>query len=466
MVDISPGKQQIIDAFKGVVTTYKLGPESALLERGSIDPRFEPTGKYFHKGAECLELYCKVKTYSRVINFVERLYPGQVDVDLAYRLLIDVLFSWIAEKEGSGNRSRLEEPGLDFLQKIESAIKPILVFLPLEGLIFNSDESLALGNCELHSYHGSSSFAQALEQYARRYPRGETIQQDWNARVRSYFTFKTTAHPDRAVEQGIEEANLALSILRLFVSSYYLDEFDRRIVRRMGLLGTLHSNEKSRVFYINSSKSIEKQYPGAQMRRVLPKDYEIDPDSVALMQANGLNQVNYYIQSLRREGERNSIGRRLLKAITWFAKAASAKNTADSFLMYAISVESLLSTGRTAQRDYAIQMSALVTCDFDGCLIYPAGGDVSSSFGQHLKKASSVNERFNIVRERILKLFFYRNNIAHGAVIDGEVEIANLIDFETLAKNSILSFAKKEWGTFEDFKTWMQDSAPQKFQIT
>lgn len=334
MIDKSALQKKVIEAFKGIVTTYRL--EEAIVDPDSIGPQFRASWEYFtNQDDKNFELYYEIKSVSRVLDLLERLYPGQVDKKLAKRFIMDALREWITEGKDSANKDQLESVGMDFIKKIESAIKPTLVFLPIEGLAFNSPESLHVGNCELHKNHANSTFVQTLQQHKKRYSKAETIpENEWEERIKSYFTCKNIAHPERAMEQGIEEANLALNILRLYMSSYYFHENNRQVVKRMGLYGSLHLHEQSRIFYISPDEPIGEQYPGTREARVLQNPFEINHDFVKYMLANGLDQINQHVQPSQLEN--NDISRRLLRAVTWFAKATSAKNIADSYLMYAI----------------------------------------------------------------------------------------------------------------------------------
>jgi hypothetical protein len=62
------------------------------------------------------------------------------------------------------------------------------------------------------------------------------------------------------------------------------------------------------------------------------------------------------------------------------------------------------------------------------------------------------------VREHVIQLFGYRNKIAHGQILDQDIDPLNLLDFETLVRNSILSFLIADWKKFRDFKQWLDES--------
>jgi hypothetical protein len=170
-----------------------------------------------------------------------------------------------------------------------------------------------------------------------------------------------------------------------------------------------------------------------------------------------LSRINYLLCSLE-PGKRTDTAGRLLRAINWFGKASTTSSVAESFLLYAVAAESLLSEGHTPKETYAKRIAALIT-RHDIEVIYPWGGYLSSGFRKKLDDASSKNDRVTIINDRVIELFTYRNDVAHGMVLEDEIDPINLLDLETLARNSILSFVDGGWDTLGQFKTWMNQNA-------
>ena len=462
MTDHSVLIPKTIAAFKGLINTYRLEPG---IKEDTLGPEYKSSWRHFtNENNEILLLFYEDKSFSRILEFVDRLFPGQTDNKLVSRLLRDSLTDWITKGKNPQTQIELEKHGLDFIDAIKREIKPRLVFLPIEGLEFKNNSSLTLGNCTLFNNHADSNFKQILLQDRKRAKKEEEPPENhWPNRVKSYLTYEGMGTSNRATERGIEEANLALNILRLFISSYYHDENDRNIVRRMGFSGSLRHKERMRVFHIDPTLPLEEQFPGSRESITSQRNFEIDKQFKDYIEINGLKYINSSIQSLGLNFEGDDIARRLVRTISWFAKATSAKSIADSYLMYAIAIEGLLSEDRTPQETYATQMSALIACQKEDCLIYPLGGYLSIDFANELKSSSSLNERFSIIRKRTLDLFSYRNRIAHGAVMDHEISHSNLLDFETIARNSILAFVNNEWQTFGEFKSWVHKSVGYDF---
>jgi hypothetical protein len=126
-------------------------------------------------------------------------------------------------------------------------------------------------------------------------------------------------------------------------------------------------------------------------------------------------------------------------------------------MFYSISVEALLSEGRTSQNTYSNWMAALVSQDSE-TTIYPLNGARSKQFSKKLHEAKDISEKFLVVKEHCLKLFDYRNDIAHGAILDKNIESVILLDLETLSRNTILAFLNGPWHSIKEFKEWYEQS--------
>ena len=453
-------EKKVLDAFKGFINSYKLEPMAINHDR--LRPKYSPTSVTFKKDKELLELFYEVESHQRICKILGQLFPGQIDNKLVLKLLIDATTRWIEAGNDPTDQSKLEQAGQEFIVMVREKIRPFLIFLPVEGLKIDSTKCVTLGRCKLQVHDRKSNLFQILEQDKTRWKKEASKESGISKRVKAYFTCEITGPPQKALDRGIEEANLALSMLRLYISFYYFHEYQDDIVYRMGLAGSLNFNEKIRVFYINPNESIVNQFPGFREQRKIYKELEIDDELIEHMEENGLERLNKLFQSLDLNRSGDDVARRLLRAVTWFAKGTNARSIADSFLMYAIAIEGLLSEDRTPQETYATQIAALVTTDKDQ-LIYPVGGYISIQFAKQLKEAESLNTKYNLVRNRVLDLFNYRNRIAHGAILEDEVNTINLLDFETLAKNTILSFVSGGWESFSAFKGWINKSVRYDF---
>ena len=62
---------------------------------------------------------------------------------------------------------------------------------------------------------------------------------------------------------------------------------------------------------------------------------------------------------------------------------------------------------------------------------------ISTELAKQLRKAKRLNDKYNLIRSRVLELFNYRNRIAHGAILEDEIDAINLLDFETFVKRQL-----------------------------
>lgn len=273
----------------------------------------------------------------------------------------------------------------------------------------------------------------------------------------SFVKAEICAHRKRAIERTKEITEETLDVLRLFLASYYRDIYRVPGVRRqMGVAGTLPRRKGSRVLTVKTRGTTEKQIPRVSFEFENYKPYELTDEMIKEMKALGLSTLNSYLPCID-EASHGSLQIRLYRAMSWFSKGTTASKVADSYLMYAIAAESLLSEGRTPQGTYATWIASLVTRDEDR-FVYRLDGAISASLADRLKSASSLSKRFNIIRERATELFDYRNDIAHGQILDEDINPINLLDFETLVRNCILSFLVDNRESFADFKGWVEAS--------
>lgn len=451
---------KIINAFKGFIRSYRL--EKLALDNNNED-RLEPEFKYAWRHFtetetdEQLELFYEIKSCNRIVELFERAHPEQIDRELVVRYLLDCLSDWITESCNPNDQDLLEEVAKRFIAQVSNDIKKRLLFVPLEGLEIVGGINLELGNVTIHPHRENSSLSLLLSQRQKRYRRFDISGSKYFKSVKSFITCEIVGHTNQAIQKAISETHIALNILRFFLASNYFHEQSDISVSRMGIAGSLNMDQQLKIFYINVEMPLEEQFPGSTERRKLHSSFTLTSEQAKSMQNLGLTKINEAFRSLNCESPPD-LSRRLTRAIMWFAKGTSARSIADSFLMYAIAIEGLLSENRTSQETYATQMAALVTCSKTEDLICPVGGHISSSFAAQLKKTTTLNDRFNLIRNRTLELFDYRNRIAHGAVLENEVEKKNLLDFETLVRNAILSFLKNNWNTLGEFKDWVNKS--------
>lgn len=452
MTDNVERKNKVISAFKGFMNTYKL--EMATERNDEIEMEYKDSWRFFTIDSKPFNLFYKARAYQILNKSIEDLFPMQTDHKLVLNLLLDITTRWIEQENDLQNQSLLESTATEFISQVSEEISPRLMYLPVEGVEIDIRDGLVLGNCKLFSNSDESELRLIIAQSQKR--GGSNDSDSLVDRFSSFITCTIHGHPKRATQIGIEQAGLSLNILRLYLASHYFHENRRSLVRRIGLAGQLHLDEQTRVYHVNPYLLLHEQYPGVQNTRIAHEKFKINYEIAKFMHQNGLDRVNDLCKELLMDNNTSDLARRLLRAITWYGKATSAQSVAESYLMCAIAIEGLLSENRTSQETYAIKMSALITSTNPDSHLAPFGGYLSKDFVNKLKSAQNISEKFNFIRERLLELFGYRNRIAHGAVLEQEVDSANLLDFETMVQNTIIAFVKGEWPSLKDFNNWIK----------
>jgi len=457
----SASRDIVIVAFKGFISTYALLPveERKLIE----DSKYHRSWKFFCSDAEMFELFYEREAYDRVIDLVDRLHHGQTDRAFVSQCLGQIVTEWIEQGHTADNQL-MEQAATNFLDKVDREILDRVIYIPVEGIKANISQNLQLAQCQLCRNFSNSELMMLVRRNKEKFPDKLDEYLSSFEQAPAFLKVSVSGHFKRAITEGRKEAELALNVLRLFLGSFYFDIYRQSSDPRcMGLIGTLHKGDHSHVFCIQADVPIEKQFPGSsvEFRHYARNPFTLDNRAVEELKKLGLTHINQRLHSLA-AGNGGEVARRLLRAIEWFGKATATSSIVESFLMLAISVEALLSDRRTPKETYAKRMAALVTRHGrEG--FYPYGGNVSSEFGEELKNASCTSERFNVVRNRVEKLFEYRNSIAHGGKLEGEIDALHSLDLETLVRNSILSFVDGGWNTLGEFKNWVNPSVIYSF---
>ncbi len=426
------------------------------------DSEYSAVWVFYSQSGEAFDLLYHKRDYHRVLDYVDRLYDGQTDRTFVSRYLGEAVTNWIEQGYDVDDQLRLEQTAQDFLEKVEGRISDYQVYIPVEGIEINIRQGLSLARCQLYQNSSDSELMQLVFRQRKRWPE-DPEQLVAYEQAPAFFKVAVSGHYRQAIERAREEVELAFNVLRLFLGSFYMDKYVRPSTpKMMGLLGTRYRDEHSQVLFAQEHIPIDEQFPGSSVSFRHYETFNVRCKTIRWMESLGLAQINQYLCSLKKNDRDEDVALSLLRAIAWFGKATTASSIAESFLMYAISAEGLLGGGdRTPKEVYALRVAALVVrCGEEG--IYPMGGYISKEFDRKLGKANQ-SDRFNIIRERTEVLFNERNLIAHGGRLEDEIDPMNLLDFETLIRNSILSFVGGGWKRLGEFKDWMDRSITYHF---
>jgi len=454
-------KDKIKKALRAFLATYRFvtikpGPQSL------YDSEYSKTFELIKSDndEEYLQLQLRHQEQNRLIQILQDIFPNQLQISKVSTELRNLCKDWIENDQKIEDDDAIDEVTKNLLSNIRDSIHDYIVLVPIEGLIIESSESVKISNCLFRSNHENSDLRKAIINLEEEYKSFSNL--DVYKKSQTYAECKTTTQSNRAVDNAVEMVNQSLDILRLFCGSYYFDIYsDPSTKKRMGIARTFAPEDRSHAVILDAYKKITEQIPGPSYRTILDYKYELTPNFIDFMNNLGLQKINSHLENPDSE-RKDHISRRLLRSMNWFAKATTANSLADSFIFYAISIEALLSEGRTSQHTYSNWIAALVSQD-ENKFIYPIDGGRSKIFSKELYKADSISKKFEVVRNRCVKLFDYRNDIAHGAILDINIDPVSLLDIETISRNSILAFINGPWKSISDFKNWFHRSTWTEF---
>lgn len=454
---------RIITLYKGLLKSLKTIPVKRIMladkEPGYRKISFDRA----NERGEVLEILIKSEIEENLFQLLDKTYPRQIDSVYVSRIISGGIQKWLYETEDPDDSFTLAKASEDFIRQIVDAIRPFHLIVPIEGLKLESSEGVKLGNCTLYKNTEYSEFQELAKIHKHRLHKIDT-QVSWLDQLQAYMTYKIEAHEKRAVQEAIEEANLSISILQLFIGSHYFGRSGMGYIRRdVGVSGLVFKNERTRVFSYTDPSIDSKESTSKLHEEYLPSwPYELKGKWASELQELGLARINNSIQA-RGTDASDSVSTRIYRAIKWFSNATVASDSANSYMMFAIALESLLSTGNVPTSKYAKQVGALITSISGEKLLEPIPTYLHQKFAMELRSSQNSDDRFNIIASRTEELFQYRNKIVHGAVADEDVDRAFLLDFESIVRNSIISFIRHDWNTINEFNIWVEDKVSYRF---
>ncbi len=317
----------------------------------------------------------------------------------------------------------------------------------VEGVTGIPSSGLELGRCKIRRFRGSE-----LE---KRLKEEESYSKFSMERASAYAELEARGHSARADQNAKHEARLALDVLRLFVGSYYFDIHRRpRVPLKMGLLGTVYTGQQSHVLRSRGKGPIGSKFLGFSGEILHSEDFELLSGAIEMMDHFDVAHLNKLLG--RAESAKDAIGKRLTRAASWFGKGTTADSKSDSFLMHAIAIEALLSAeGRMKTETLAERMAVLASRKDEDGICPLCSSYVSREFHERLE-GKSQEDIFCEAEKRVIELYPLRHSIAHGAALEQDIEVQDLLDFETLVRVSILSFVKGGWESLDEFKDWLK----------
>ena len=446
-------RDSISRALRAFLARYRLEP----IKSGPLilEGEYHQTFRMFTSGDELLQLQYRRQEHDHLVALLQNSYPNKLDRITVSNTILDTCQRWIENDCEISDDDAVREATDLLISAASESISSYHVLVPLQGLQIEVDKPFPLAGSVLWKNSSNSDMQLATNRLQDKVGKHEI----YNVFIKapSYLECKTTAQHKRAIDNAVVLSEQALDVLRLYVASFYFDRFrEPSTQQHIGIAGTIEPGDRINALILNPTMPYTEQIPGSSFHKIHFMDYVLTEKAAQAISMCHLSRVNTLISGAQ-EKDKDHIARRLLRAVSWFAKATTASSIADAFLMFCIAIEGLLSEGRTSKEIYSSWLASLI-CKEEGVNISPLGGYLSSEFAANLSKASSLTSRFQIVNERCLQLFNYRNLIAHGSVMDEEVNASTLLDIETIARNGILAFVQGGWSCLNEFKNWFDQS--------
>jgi len=387
-----------------------------------------------------------VEKYNRIVPPLEQAFPKQLADKQVQELVVAVVRPLLDAGKEDFKPIDIKDGLAERLSIVEGELQEYTMMLIVDGLTMKHPCEVRLGSLSLHPYQEGTGYAQILQAEQERRKKEIIVKLP-------YLKFQRKGNIDRLTAVANEEAGIALSIFRLFNASWHGDKNPPLgSPKRIGVY--IASERDVRNIHTINSDGV---YIASHMTPQHFEPFVLDENKIKSMELLGLDTINQLMSDSTSDD--NDKSRRIRYAIHWFAKGTDAETLTDSFLMYAIAAEALLSEGRTSQEIYAQRIAGLLARDrqyrtgpFSGQLPEP-------------QKPFDPNAWFITIRARIVELFDFRNRIAHGSETSGEAQhISNLVDFESCTRGAILSFASGPWQSITEYSEWLDSSLTTVFE--
>ena len=445
-------RTKVIDAYKGYVRALKLQPYDA--KKANEATYHRATFQFFDSEEGLLQLFVHPLSHDNVLTLLERLFPSQIDRNLSSQRLMESITSWIEAGHSENDIPALETYANAFIDEIESNTKDRDIYVPLYGIDLDNIPPIEIGNCTLIKNTGDPVLQKVLEEKADK--ENYDLPEEFVEAVQkspAFFKVKTSGHHKRSILNAETEARISSNILMLFIGSYYYDRFRNSTHPRALFIASGKSPKDEKVFLSTyQDEHSGNTQLGGQIEYLHNQPYEIKEAQLKLFEQLHLHKINNMMREISL-GTAAQVTKRLFLAISWFGKGTTASSVAESYMCNAISIESLLTQGRTHQQSYAHEISALATRG-DSRTLFPHPQLLSKKFADQLLREKSVIGRREVIRKKAIELLKYRNLIAHGHIAYDKCEPLMQLDFEALVRSCILSFIDGGWQTLPDFKKW------------
>jgi hypothetical protein len=237
-------KQKVIGAFKGFILNYRLEPTKQKTRLSDQD--YDRWYGFVQIGEELFDLFPRKRDLDILLSLVDRLYPDQTHRGMVSKSLREATLEWLKQGHSKDDQCSLEQSAQAFLSEVEREIKALVVYVPVEGIEMATNEPVELARCQLCPNGPDSELQQVARRDSQRASRESSDFLSAVEQAPAYFRVTVRCHFRKAFERAGEEAELALNVLRFFLSQF--DTHLRTVPTEMGILGTLHEGTYNHMY--------------------------------------------------------------------------------------------------------------------------------------------------------------------------------------------------------------------------
>lgn len=454
---------RLMGPWKRILRNYIFEPMEILFEENSISVEFINTGvSIILQKNEQQELY-QVQVWIRRTDWEEfwsaliQEWAVHLDEKTVYRILVKGVEEIILA-EDERNNDKIRAVLCKIYDDIAEQIVEQYVLAPIKGLKLNFTFQYGSQKRDiLPNLPGNIS----LQNLFAGLDQKNITFSNWLKDAKgadAFLRIKITAHQYKSYNSALEEANAFLDVIRLYQASHYRDAKEGYPAKSMGILGLqpIFGDKVLLSYKIEDGEDII--FGGTSQKRYIDS-YKIEKNFLEAIKTIGFDAIMDALIRVQ-EGSGNNKDARLSRSISWFAKGTKSLKSDDSYINYAVSLEALLSSGREEQGTLAAQVAALLSRS-DERPIYPGWiSFIGRDFSSELKHNNSKLQRYEKIKNRMDALISKRNDLVHGHRLLTEAERVDLLTFETLVRNAILSFVDGGWERIEEFNTWRNEMFP------
>ncbi len=415
------------------------------------------------KEANSYDIWVSNRAWDKLIRTSHRIWVNQLDNYTFQGIVKDRLKLLRKESEVTTDITQVKESLQTLINEIESSIKERLILVGIRGLVLPSDYSYSTDRFSLLANDENSLLRLASSAVQKRFEGNKDISDILESveLVDSFLMYKFKGHYKRGMQDAFDQTIDLLEILRLYVGSNYSDVREGKARFTMGIVGLYPAVDPIPLLEIEGQQWAEESATGFRFKITPVYPINVTRNDFTIMETYGLLRL-LNIFSKVRNGDLDSQELRIFRAVTWFAKGTQALWKEDSYLSYAIAIESLLSLSNShPQSTYAKQIAAILSNTEDSWFTVPDDRPSPVKATRlPIRGSMDKNLYYMQMKQEIGRLIETRHSIVHGSRMLSQADNQALGSYEAVVRNVILQYLKEGWESLEKFETWRNQSFP------